>query len=123
MFNPVKDIKEFHEKFGLRYDGLPRELSAPVTMFRASFMQEELNEYINSTALVDKLDALVDLMYVVLGTAYMHGFKDFEEAWRRVHAANMSKVRATTVDQSKRSSKLDVIKPEGWNPPVLLDLV
>jgi len=70
---------------------------------------------------VDQLDALVDLAYVVLGTAFMHGF-DFNEAWRRVHAANMQKVRATSPDVSKRNSSLDVVKPEGWTPPDLSDL-
>lgn len=69
-----------------------------------------------------QFDALIDLAYVVLGTAHLQGF-DFEEGWRRVHAANMSKVRARRKSDSKRKSKFDVVKPEGWQAPVLTDLI
>ena len=65
------------------------------------------------------LDALVDLVYVALGTAYLHGFgpQKFNEAWRRVHEKNMEKIRAPSADHSKRGSAFDVIKPAGWTPP------
>ena len=118
----MKDIKEFHEKFGLAYNGRPRDLSKELSDFRVHFMLEELDEYRDSNHLVDKLDALVDLVYVALGTAYLHGF-DFDEAWRRVHEANMKKVRAEVATDSKRGSTFDVVKPDGWAPPDLSDLV
>lgn len=120
-----QDIKEFHEKFGLEYKGSPRNLEEELGGFRFKFMVEELTEYSDGRAeqdLAKQLDALVDLAYVALGTAYMHGF-DFNEAWRRVHAANMLKVRALAATDSKRGSTFDVIKPENWSPPVLDDLV
>jgi predicted HAD superfamily Cof-like phosphohydrolase len=70
-----------------------------------------------------QLDALVDLVYVALGTAYLQGFK-FEEAWARVHAANMRKKRAEPDgSDSKRGSPNDVVKPEGWVAPSHTDLV
>ena len=116
------DIAAFHRKFGLEYDGPPRELPKDVAQFREAFLREEFFEYIYAKDLVGKLDALVDLVYVALGTAYLHGF-DFDEAWSRVHEANMQKIRAQQADDSKRSSKYDVVKPEGWEPPVLTDLV
>jgi predicted HAD superfamily Cof-like phosphohydrolase len=50
-----------------------------------------------------------------------NGF-DFDEGWRRVHAANMSKVRATDAT-GKRKSQWDVVKPEGWVAPTMEDLV
>ena len=127
IFNPdmFQDICDFHNKFGLIYDGKPRRLSDELDKFRRMFMDEELDEYFDATTERDmhgQLDALVDLAYVVLGTAYLHGF-NFPEAWRRVHAANMSKVRATSSQQSKRSTAYDVVKPEGWKAPDLRDLV
>jgi predicted HAD superfamily Cof-like phosphohydrolase len=88
-------------------------------------MTEELEEYYdawNDSDMPGQLDALVDLVYVALGTAHMQGF-DFNEAWRRVHDANMQKVRAQNADESKRGSALDVVKPEGWKPADLSDLV
>lgn len=142
-----EDIKAFHEKFELKYSGDPRHLPDELEEFRAGFMGEELGEYLSHmdrdvkdlvknvqfllwqdrmigrrVSLKKKLDALVDLVYVALGTAYMHGF-DFNEAWRRVHAANMAKVRAERADQSARGSTFDVVKPEGWVAPDLSDLV
>ena len=139
------DIVDFHHKFRLTYQGPPRMLPDDLGDFRGLFMVEELEEYLDlpkdslvdhAKALVakrgpikdtingrvDRLDALVDLVYVALGTAYLHGF-NFAEAWRRVQRANMSKVRAERADQSKRGSTFDVVKPEGWKAPDHTDLV
>lgn len=69
-----------------------------------------------------QLDALVDLVYVALGTAALQGF-DFEEAWRRVHASNMLKTRHSSTNPGKRNSRYDVVKPAGWIRPNLKDLV
>jgi hypothetical protein len=137
----MADIIDFHEKFDLKYSGDPRQLPVELVDFRQDFMQEELTEYGVSSAecklellsekpnmgsiaehLEGQLDALVDLVYVALGTAYLQGF-DFNEAWRRVHEANMAKVRATDVSQSKRGSTQDVVKPKGWKAPSHLNLV
>jgi predicted HAD superfamily Cof-like phosphohydrolase len=118
-----QDVKDFHEKFGLEYCGRPRHLPVDTMEFRLKFLGEELQEYALSVTLEDQLDALVDLVYVALGTAYLHGF-DFDEAWCRVHAANMKKVRAAPDgSDSKRGSSHDVVKPPGWQPPDLSDLV
>lgn len=137
--NLMGDMKEFHEKFGLEYDGPPRALPVRLADFRENFMNEELMEYGEHMASVEiaieekdhadvthhlehMLDALVDLVYVAVGTAYLHGF-DFDEAWRRVHEANMKKERARRAGDSKRGSTFDVIKPPGWEPPSHKDLV
>lgn len=116
-----QDIKDFHNKYGLSYGGPPRELPPDLADFREGFLEEEVDEYLAADTLALKLDALVDLVYVALGTALLHGF-DFNEAWRRVHAANMLKVRAPSAADSKRGSAHDVVKPAGWQPPDLSDL-
>jgi len=123
------DIESFHHKFRLDYGGPPRPLPFELAQFRIKFLQEELDEYAAAYEADDSLeareqmlDALVDLVYVALGTAYLHGF-NFAEAWRRVQVANMSKVRVERAEDSKRGSKFDVVKPEGWKPPCHLDLV
>lgn len=143
------DIVAFHQKFGLEYLGKPRSLhvekndgeSLTLFDFRSRFMQEELTEYTDEQAkLTEKveksdeggvvkyldlqLDALCDLMYVALGTAYLQfGKKIFYEAWRRVQTANMAKVRVENPEDSKRGSKFDVVKPKGWTPPTHVDLL
>lgn len=140
------DIQDFHKKFDLVYDGNARHLPPDLIEFRRRFLGEELDEYNESSDLTtveleagdkdseqhreavtgylsDQLDALVDLVYVALGTAYLQGF-DFDEAWRRVHAANMAKKKAEPDgSDSKRGSPHDVVKPEGWVAPDLTDLV
>jgi predicted HAD superfamily Cof-like phosphohydrolase len=122
LMSMYEDVKNFHKKFDLLYSGPPRGLPESIEKFRISFMNEELLEYIGAYDLDKSLDALVDLCYVAMGTAVLHGF-DFDEAWRRVHEANMRKVRATNLSQSARSSLDDVVKPHGWVPPDLSDLV
>lgn len=122
MSKYLQDVHEFHAKFKIPQPPCPQPLDVDTENFRIAFMYEELEEY--ETALVRQdragmLDALVDLVYVALGTALMHGF-DFDEAWRRVHAANMTKVAGLPTG---RHGSLDVSKPEGWVPPSLLDLV
>lgn len=137
--NPYTDVAEFHHKFGLEYEGKPRILPVTLSTFREGFMIEEALEYIQARTLVltasmelnnkgltqlalaKQLDALVDLTYVALGTAHLHGF-DFNEAWRRVHQANMAKQRRAS-GTSSRGTTFDVIKPDGWKAPDLLDLV
>lgn len=125
MVMMTTDIREFHEKYGLEYNGGPRSLDRELHNFRQAFMQEELDEYETAHEADDlegQLDALVDLCYVLLGTAYLQGLP-FGDAWRRVHAANMAKVRVERAEDSKRGSTFDVVKPEGWTAPDHSDLV
>jgi predicted HAD superfamily Cof-like phosphohydrolase len=136
-FDPVRDIEAFHVKFGHGYTGKPRLLSADMDEFRRKFLNEELEEYMLAVdeaheAMCDgrdpaphiekALDALVDLTYVAVGTAYLHGF-DFREAWRRVQGANMKKILASSAADSTRGYAGDVIKPPGWVAPSHADLV
>lgn len=51
-----------------------------------------------------------------------HRGVDFAEAWKRVQAANMAKMRVERAADSKRGSGFDVIKPPGWTPPNHADL-
>jgi predicted HAD superfamily Cof-like phosphohydrolase len=69
-------------------------------------------------------DALLDLAYVCLGTAFLHRFP-WNAGWSRVQAANLSKVRAESSDDplSHRKHRCDVVKPAGFKPPVLTDLL
>lgn len=138
------DIADFHRKFGLEYKGPPRRLPEELGEFRTGFIAEELAEYVSpkgahhmrvvemiktyyrdygdSVDLEKQFDALIDMVYVAMGTAYLQGFA-FDEGWRRVHEANMKKVRALRAEDSARNSTHDVVKPAGWTPPDLSDLV
>jgi predicted HAD superfamily Cof-like phosphohydrolase len=136
-----RDIERFHEKFGLAPTDDPgHRLPDDVLAFRIKFMFEELQEYVDAVGgsygcpnvsidpakfhAEDAFDALIDLAYVALGTAYLHRFP-FNEGWARVQAANMKKVRASGDDDplSKRKHNKDVVKPPLWEPPILKDLL
>lgn len=124
MWKPdlIDDIEEFHEKYDLEYDGVSRHLSPEEKEFRIRCLNEEIREYMEATTLTEELDAILDLVYFAIGTAYRHGFS-FYDGWKEVHRSNMSKIRATKREDSKREFELDVIKPEGWEPPNLKEAV
>lgn len=115
----LNDIHQFHTHFKLPRPNAPSLLTPELKDFRIRFMQEELDEFIvahNKQDLAGCLDALVDLVYVALGTAWLMNLP-FDKAWTAVQKANMSKVRAERPGDSKRGTSFDVIKPPGWQAP------
>lgn len=121
----ILDIAEFHQKFGQGYSGEPRQMTADEAKFRLTCLREEvdeLEEAIKGSDLEKQFDAIIDLVYFALGTAYRQGLP-FQRGWQRVHAANMAKELSSKANPSKRSFQMDVVKPKGWEPPVLLDLL
>lgn len=114
-----EDVRLFQEKFGTPMASRPSLLDQKAFDFRVKFLGEELEEFVVShTAgdLISAADALVDLAYVLHGTALMMGLP-WEDLWKEVQRANMTKERATSAAQSKRGSAIDVIKPPGWKGP------
>lgn len=115
------DIHEFMVKLGLEQNGPPMQLPPMLERLRIELLKEEVREYIIATeqgSLEDQFDALIDLVYVALGTAYLHGFP-FAKGWDEVHAANMRKERGVT----KRGLTHDAMKPPGWKPPDLASIL
>lgn len=117
------DVGDFHHKFGLgnttHGESGPVGMPAELFDFRLRLMQEELNEYSDAVLAGDEagaFDALLDLVYVTMGTAHLQGFP-WQEGWNRVQAANMTKIRATTNDQSLRGGTWDVVKGPDFVPP------
>lgn len=119
------DIKSFHQKFELEPLEKPGFLPDDLAQFRLKTLFEEINEYseaVDKGELDKAFDALIDLVYFALGTAYLHRFP-FAEGWVRVQLANMAKVRSMEPKSNERGGGYDIIKPEGWTPPDLSDLV
>lgn len=122
-------VGSFHRKFGLPIAGEsadPHVISRDVAAFRWRFLMEEMGELLtamNRDDLPGIADALVDLVYVALGTAHYYGLP-WEDLFAEVQRANMTKERAASDgSNSKRSSALDVIKPPGWQPPQLAPIL
>ena len=124
METNFESVGAFHRKFQLPVSGPgngPRIVGPDVFLFRYQFLQEELQELLKAYRdqdIVGVADAIVDLVYVALGTAHMFGIP-FDEVFREVQRANMGKERSNGDGdpRSKRGSGLDVVKPEGWRPP------
>ena len=118
------DVGDFHEKFGLdnvTHRGAGERVFNPELMeFRIKFLHEELQEFEDATVTrnaEDMFDALLDLVYVAMGTAHLLGFP-WQAGWDEVQRANMTKVRAQADgSNSRRLSSFDVVKPPGWTPP------
>lgn len=115
----LDDVKAFRNKFGLGCPTVPQLLCEAAFELRSTLIDEELREFKEAHDigdLAEAADALVDLVYVVLGTAIEMGLP-WDELWKDVQRANMDKIRATSSEESKRGSAMDVIKPVGWKPP------
>lgn len=122
------DIFEFRTTFGLpvNVDNMD-EFS---DLLHTSLIVEELHELSEADTEVDRIDAIVDAVYVLMGrfveyggstnnyhgwtpelyfvdvllqVAERHGF-DFETCWNEVHRSNMSKVCADLLTAAKTQS-------------------
>lgn len=149
--HPFEDITDFHVKYGFEQPDAPAFIEAANLKTRLNFLLEELNETAKAAgytlqpvekdgevyleyardeeeipdselSLVEFLDGLVDLNYVSYGTAWLCRL-NLPEAWNRVHAANMTKIRCERAEDSKRGTTFDVIKPKDFVRPDLSDLV
>ncbi len=136
MSGDFRDVGMFHDKFGLKSQAgwrVPQCLDPATRDFRVGFLLEEMKELCEGYGLkleftlepvagqppdLPKIaDALVDLVYMALGTAHLHNLP-WPQLFAEVQRANMSKERAKNDgSNSARKSSLDVIKPAGWTPP------
>jgi hypothetical protein len=137
MASDFDSVGKFHAKFGLpASDGVAREIGAELRDFRLKFLLEELEELAEGYGLrlewelhglgcgqdLPKIaDSLVDLVYVTLGTAHLHGLP-WGPLFAEVQRANMAKERARPDgSDSARGSSFDVVKPASWRPPAVIE--
>lgn len=117
------DLHQFNGKFGLpvaRFDHRgPNDVDPELIELRKKHLREEVQEFHDAADAEDHaemFDALIDIAYLALGTAQVMGFP-WQAGWRAVHSANMTKIRATHADESKRASAWDIVKPHDFVPP------
>ena len=83
-----------------------------------NLIAEEYKEFVDAVIEDDdseKLDACMDMIWVILGYCHMKGF-DTNGAWNEVVATNMAKVDPVT-GKVRRREDGKILKPEGWQPP------
>lgn len=129
MADNFTDVGRFHARFGLPSNtwsgGSPRVVPSDLLEFRERFLEEELEEFKEGVKAgdVEKMfDSLLDIVYVAMGTAHLFGFP-WQEGWDEVQRANMTKVRAETDQDSERGGLWDVVKPPGWTPPAIDEIL
>lgn len=116
---PLDMVKHFARTYGQTL-GHTWAKDTDKDLFRLVLVKEEYAEVLSSTDAAELLKELADLVYVTYGYAATFGW-DLDEAVRRVHASNMSKLD----DQGQPIYREDgkVLKSENYEAPDLSDLV
>ena len=118
--NMFKKITEMHEGFRISHHHI--QFTQAEKDFRTLAMIEEVNEYMNAKTKAEELDALVDVVIFALGTAERQGMLEvFKPAYLRVMEANCKKEVGGNL--KRNNFQIDLVKPEGWEPAFLEDLV
>lgn len=103
----------------------PQLLAEDAQKLRSALLSEEVDEYFCAVAngdLVEIFDALLDIVVVALGTGVEMGLP-MKQGWQEVMRSNLQKVRSEDPSDSKRGSKFDLVKPDGWVGPQLQNLI
>ena len=119
--NPiVKALLEFNDAFEIPKLESPGLSSKEMIELRIKLLREEVEEYAEAALsgdLVEVLDALADIGYILAGTIINHGMQNiYDDAFEEVHRSNMAKLVDAKV---LRRDDGKVMKPEGWQPPQL----
>ena len=119
--NPiVKSLLEFNNAFEIPKMDSPGLSNNELIELRIKLLKEEVEEYAEAARagdLVEVLDALADIGYILAGTIINHGMQHiYDDAFDEVHRSNMAKLVDGKV---LRREDGKVMKPEGWQPPNL----
>ena len=116
MTNPFTDSTKFMTASGQSVD---YKNSKQFRLYRDLIREEykEFRDAVKAKDEVETLDALIDMMVVILGAANSMGY-DAEGAWNEVMKTNFAKIDPETGKVRKREDG-KILKPEGWQPPQL----
>ena len=121
-------VREFHEAYEMPvgtvnihddFDNISKEDAERIAL-RSNLVAEEFKELINAESCEEIMKESCDLIYVILGTFVEFGW-DLEEAFRRVHLSNMSKLGEDGKPIYREDGK--VLKGPNYYEPSLIDLV
>lgn len=107
-------VKEFHAAFDLPLPAKPQLLARDRLRVRSTWMREELDELEAAAGIAEQADALVDLLYLLVGTLVEMGLAP-GKVFELVHDANMRKRWPDGIRRMDSSGK--ALKPPGWISP------
>lgn len=117
--SPLDMVKHFANVYGQTLNH-PWTKDTDKDLLRLVLVKEEYGEVLSATEADDLLKELADLVYVTYGYAATFGW-DLDEAVRRVHASNMSKLGPDGKPIFRADGK--VLKGPKYEAPDLKDLV
>lgn len=127
----IEKLLEFETTFKNTINVQPcDEAFLKTAVLRSKLMAEELVEFNQALgalvkaqnkseekeSLIEMVDGLTDLLYVVIGTAVVLGI-DIEESFKEVHRSNMSKLDRNGEPIFREDGK--ILKGENYTPPEL----
>jgi len=118
-FDPIADVKAFHEKMGLPVETSPVYLEHARANLRGDLIKEEADEAYDALiagSLEHQAKEICDSIYVGIGAALEAGLP-IPEAWAEVHRTNMLK------EPGNQRADGKILKPEGWEPPNLTPII
>ena len=120
MNQMIIDLLEFNKTFGIPQLNKPGLGTDDLIELRIKLLTEEVQEYAEAARtgdLVEILDALADIGYILAGTIINHGMQNiYDDAFAEVHRSNMAKLIDGKV---LRREDGKVMKPKGWITPNL----
>lgn len=119
--NPIViSLLEFNQAFEIPKLEQPGLSDSDLIELRIKLLTEEVQEYAEAARagdMVEILDALADIGYILAGTIINHGMQDiYDDAFEEVHRSNMAKLVDGKVH---RRDDGKVMKPDDWQPPNL----
>lgn len=80
-----------------------------------SLVEEEYNELLDARTEIERADAVIDMIVVLVGAGVSCGW-DIQALWDEVLRSNMSKIDPET-GRVRRRADGKILKPDGWKSP------
>lgn len=124
--NLISSVREWQFYFGRKIGNVdhtvsskPIIVSRETAQVRVDFIHEELQEYLDANLkgnIVGVLDAILDILYFVIGMVVIHGLQDVAgQGFDIVHKCNMSKLWPGNIVKTREDGK--VLKPNTFKKP------
>ena len=113
--SPWRQVREFHERFGLAHFDRPTQLAGDLAEARQRILDEEVRELAEASQggrLDEIAHELADVVYAAYGTAVSYGI-DLDAVLAEIHQANMTKLGADgrPVERDGKVQKGDRYRP------------
>ncbi len=120
MLAIVRSLLEFNNAFDIPKLDARGLGTDELIELRIKLLVEEVQEYAEAARagdMVEILDALADIGYILAGTIINHGMQHiYDDSFNEVHRSNMAKLVDGKVIRREDGK---VLKPQDWQPPNL----